>query len=479
MASPEKYSYFIAKCMNLESLHKCIHSGIWACQERNNPPHPLDLLISAHQNGPVIIIFSVNNQRGWHGYSESLFDSKLNKCSPESEQDDSYICKQEDSTNPLDIQHLEPSVNITKKWHYFHVKWLKHFLSISKQACLSFESTHHLLLKEGNSVNNARNWQQLSESVGRELCNLIDQRLNKLHMDRQLKEEAKKKPSFFKDEENDVSINGHWASVIEKVQAELGKLHLVCPFGSQRYNCSVQGSDSDVFIVYQAKTTQVLSLSPPRQTIKNSEKESMDYTVLEIQRYCELLASGDPRCIETLFLVNTETLVVASEEWKNLCTFRQLFLTRSCFDKYMKEAQGNTGLKQLQKWKESNKELQKLTPKLNKLGYIALRLLQNARDMVSFHTLKVFRDCDSIERKELLDVRQGLYNYSDYFALVERYLSEIADQEICFKMHTDDDVKSKVDHWLITCRIQDLQLHPPVICNQNSTSTTLNTFPCM
>lgn len=229
MASAEKFSYFIAKCINLESLHKCIHSGIWACQERKNPPHPLDLLISAHQNGPVIIIFSVNNQHGWHGYSESLFDSKLNMCSPESEQD-VLICKQEDTTKALDIQGLDT----TSKWHYFQVKWLKHFLSISKQACLGFESTHHLLLKAGNSVNNARNWQELSESVGRELCNLIDQHLNKLQMERQLKEDAKKKPSFFKEEEHAVSISGHWASIIEKVQAELGKIHLVCPFGSQR-----------------------------------------------------------------------------------------------------------------------------------------------------------------------------------------------------------------------------------------------------
>lgn len=46
-------------------------------------------------------------------------------------------------------------------------------------------------------------------------------------------------------------------------------LNKICLFWL-RYNCSVQESDNDIFIVYQAKTIQVLSLSPPRQTIKVS-----------------------------------------------------------------------------------------------------------------------------------------------------------------------------------------------------------------
>lgn len=42
----------------------------------------------------------------------------------------------------------------------------------------------------------------------------------------------------------------------------------------KRYNLCTPESDTDMFIVYQAKTKDVLGFNPPKQTIKVSGEES-------------------------------------------------------------------------------------------------------------------------------------------------------------------------------------------------------------
>ena len=60
---------------------------------------------------------------------------------------------------------------------------------------------------------------------------------------------------------------------------------------------------------------------------QNSDTEGCDYTILELHRYCDLLASGDPRCVETLFL-HESTIVKCSREWGKLKEKSLVFLTR-------------------------------------------------------------------------------------------------------------------------------------------------------
>ncbi|KAI8780591.1 hypothetical protein BgiBS90_017942, partial [Biomphalaria glabrata] len=379
-------TYFICKCANLESLQHCIQTGVWACQDRSNPPHPKDLLVSAYSQGSVVFIYSVNNQRGWHGYAQSVRDSLPESTNNYSQCDhscDSKFCGKNFKQKVQGDSESSEDGSSTKTWYFFKIVWMKNFLDFNKQECLPFENTTELLLPDGTPLNKARNWQQVSQEVGRRVCCLIDEHHQKLCLEKQMKRMTKSslyEESFLKQEEASITTETDgWVTAVEKVKRELGKVHLVCPFGSQRYNCSVAQSDQDIFIVYQAKTTQMLSLDPPRQTIKNSEKLFVDYTVLELQRYCELLLMGDQRCVETLFLSDTKALYLASPEWKELCRVRDKLLTKSCFEKYLKEAQGTNGLKQLEKWKVSNSEVEDLPPQLNKLAYICLRLLQNAR----------------------------------------------------------------------------------------------------
>ncbi|KAH9493083.1 hypothetical protein Btru_022770 [Bulinus truncatus] len=497
MSLSKDVSYFICKCKNLESLQQCIETGVWACQDRISPPHPEDLLTNAHEKGSVILIYSVNNQHGWHGYAQSMYNLSLDEI--ENNEHKAVCCTNDtisstitsqittDPTQatisvtgenfkqqqPADIEEENKLTfsnenlnfnNASKKYHFFRILWLKHFLKYNRQECLHFKSTDNLLLFDGTPVNKARNWQQVNEDIGKKICTLIDQHYDHLNLMQELKKEARlslNNESFFKHEEAKITLeNTGWNYAVEKVKKELGKVHLVCPFGSQRYNCSVADSDQDIFIVYQARTIQMLSLDPPRQTIKNSEKKSVDYTVLELQRYCDLLLAGDQKCVETLFLIDTEATYFASPEWKELDNIREGLLTRSCFEKYLREAQGNNGLKQITKWKLGNPESEELPPKINKLAYVCLRLLQNAREIMKLGTLKVFRTNDSIEWKELHDIRSGKYNYSNLMNLLTRYLTEMDEHRDCGLHDNLVEVKHLIESWLIKCRLQDLHLNP-------------------
>ncbi|KAK3103576.1 hypothetical protein FSP39_020312 [Pinctada imbricata] len=117
--------------------------------------------------------------------------------------------------------------------------------------------------------------------------------------------------------------------------------------------------------------------------VKNSEKEVCDYTIHEVHRYCELLLSGDHRCIETLYL-HPSTVYKSSDEYSQLCSQRHLFCKRNCLDKYLRDATGSKGTKLFDRWiselqhKGTNLE-DDMPQKLNKLAYVIIRLLQNAK----------------------------------------------------------------------------------------------------
>ncbi|XP_005105256.1 uncharacterized protein LOC101860115 [Aplysia californica] len=464
-------TYFVVKCAAIENLHRCIETGIWACRDRQYPPHPKDLLSSAHEKGRVILVFSVNNQHGWHGYCESNFNCRdlknVSENATKKEIDTVYVDCDCDNLGDTSGPSNNGNEDDASPWHRFPVTWKVHLQDMSKLACLSSEKTKHLQLPDGSPVNKARNWQQISEDTGGQLCSLINEyREGLLQKKREmdLAKEMQCEVSFFKDEEHAVDSKsqsssefGGWDVVIEKVQRELGKVHLACPFGSQRYNCNLPGSDNDIFLVYQAKTTDILGLDPPKQTIKNSDRAVVDYTILEIQRYCELLVAGDPRCIETLFLSKDEGLALASEQWEQLQAIRNTLLTQKCLEKYMKEAQGTTGVKQLQKWRSNNGLTEQLPHKLSKLGYIVLRLLQNARDMCVSGSLQVYRKTDSTERQELLAARNGEFSYTELMDVCRRYQEEIEPLKPSLPASLKE-ARADVQKWLLDCRLEDLQL---------------------
>ena len=128
----------------------------------------------------------------------------------------------------------------TSTWHYFEVKWRTEFISSFGEMCLPCSKTAHLLLPDGSPLNKARNWQEVSADVGAEVCALVDKMYFSLVEKRRKQEEAKlaAKPLPFIQADRDLDVQEdserYWRCIMEKVERELGCVHLACPFGSQR-----------------------------------------------------------------------------------------------------------------------------------------------------------------------------------------------------------------------------------------------------
>ncbi|KAL3842076.1 hypothetical protein ACJMK2_020141 [Sinanodonta woodiana] len=483
--------FFIAKCTNIQSLKKCVNTCEWACKDRDKPPHPKDILNEAFTSGKVTIIFSVNNCHGWHGYvemigpaekqmgencvmSKSISDHPLRNNKDHTHNDiesfttESNFLTSDTVSLPADelIQTktlIQDPENRTcdqfsvqeNHWYYFPVRWQVNFIHEFGEQCLPSKETDNLVAVDGTPINKARNWQEVSPDVGQKMCFLIDNHYKFLYDKRNLKlqQSLEKKPDpFYRAQSGEVEEQ-MWKKVVDKVERELGKVHLACPFGSQRYNLHKAESDTDMFIVYQANTKDLLGFDPPKHTVKNSDHEECDYTIHEVHRYCELILNGDPRCVETLFL-HPASLVQASLEWKNLVSKRMLFLNIQCLDKYLRDAEGSRGIKQLRRWCDDNPLATVLNIKMCKLLYIVVRLLQNAKNIVDGQPLEIYRSEGSEERKLLMSIRAGDFPVVQAWSIIESLQTEISSKRdsLSTQSVTDDAAKTQMEEWLIQMR---------------------------
>ena len=321
----EEKCYFIVKCRNIESLKKCYETGKWACRDRVAPPHPRCVLTGRLERQPVVLIFSVNNCHGWHGYCEmisfptsndknmdyctmapksttEIIDDKSdssvktrdsfliavnksnstskmsdgseagsNKSNVDAEmidrpeggtvsKSDSEITVSDDTvdnsdpgsdlksesiltaknkneghlnTNACDIpveQQADPN------WYYFNVEWKTIYLKVFGQQCLPSGRTEGFLLMDNVKVNQARNWQELPEEIGKLMCQMIDDYYSELKQKSQVKHKAlaSKRPTPYLTSDIHESNQSDWQKIVAKIEVELGQVHLACPFGSQR-----------------------------------------------------------------------------------------------------------------------------------------------------------------------------------------------------------------------------------------------------
>lgn len=312
--------YFITKCASIKALRQCVDTGIWACRERVNPPQPHEVLSSAFRQSAVILIFSVNNCHGWHGYSRMITETKLatkakvpkdlaNKANIQKDlasktnipkdltcmhcqysEKGTFLFGEESNTSTITVRcdaykSLEKEkagsetfnaltedfeicrcgsrislFDVTEKivarsaeekyggsqsayetWHYFNIKWEKQFIEKFGEACVSFVATKDTQLPDGSLLNKSRNWQELPADTGMNICRLIDEQWENLEVHRKNLEAvqvaARQSPFLGKDivSGSDNDSAHYWKLVIEKVEQKLGKVHLACPFGSQRY----------------------------------------------------------------------------------------------------------------------------------------------------------------------------------------------------------------------------------------------------
>ena len=219
-------TYFVAKCVNMDSLKRSAKNNIWACCDRKFPPHPRHLLTEALKTGEVILLFSVNNCHGWHGYARVL-----NKPGSVSVQDFNA------SLDPNDTKLVikDKSDNEEPEWQRFKIEWKQLYLREHGEQCLSSSETEDLLCTDGQPMNKARNFQDVPSDIGELVCQKIDTHYNQLTLKRQKKlEEQRQKlpPPFFQPGvEQDPQVI--WEKLVHKVEG-MGKVLLACAFGSQR-----------------------------------------------------------------------------------------------------------------------------------------------------------------------------------------------------------------------------------------------------
>ncbi|XP_071121068.1 uncharacterized protein [Mytilus edulis] len=457
MEVKDKIRYFIAKCANIKSLQTCINNSRWACRNRvTSHIQPREILSSALQTSNVIIIFSVNNCHGWHGYVEMQSEPKMDANS--NKEFDGNSEKSDDGAGGKEILNSNNSKkdDDLSPWFYFNLKWITEYSSQFGEQCLPFQKTANFYCIDKTLLNKARNWHEIDEETGQELCKQMDEHYKKLKIKQEEKiklHESRLPPPFMRPASNTENFMENWSQLVKKVENELGTVLLACPFGSQRYNLDTEKSDMDMFVIYQADTKSLLGFDKqPPQTVKSSEREALDYTVHEVYRYGELLLAGDHRCVETLFLQES-SYVGSSDTFKQLLSKRNLFLNSLCLDKYLRDALGNKGLKLFEKWTKDKPYDLQMTERESKLGYIIIRLLQNAKNVVDKEDLQVFRLNDSPERNLLMSLKSMENIPPIQFVLDEiNRLKNYIDENKDSVPEASEEFKLFMNDWILTLR---------------------------
>ncbi|VDI12630.1 Hypothetical predicted protein [Mytilus galloprovincialis] len=173
--------YFIAKCANIKSLQTCINNSRWACRDRiTYHSQPRETLSSAFQTSNVIIIFSVNNCHGWHGYVEMHSKPKIDANSNKEFDVDS------DKSDNVAAGKEMPNSDNSKKdddqspWFYFNLKWITEYSTQFGEQCFPFQKTANFYCIDKTLLNKARNWHEIDEETGQELCKQKDEHYKKL-----------------------------------------------------------------------------------------------------------------------------------------------------------------------------------------------------------------------------------------------------------------------------------------------------------
>lgn len=218
--------YFVCKCATLASFRQSVETGVWACKDRDSSPHPRETLTQALGEGTVVLIFSVNNCHGWHGVCEMISaPGEVNLDRAENASHDGPGFDTGRSSNSI-------------IWHRFRVRWRTAFIRKFGERCLSSQTTSELCRFDGQPVNKCRNLEELPEDVGETICSMIEEHYN--HLCEKLKEKenaqlSKQPEPFLNDVKEQMDFQTTWRKLVEKVERDLGKVLLACPFGSQRY----------------------------------------------------------------------------------------------------------------------------------------------------------------------------------------------------------------------------------------------------
>ena len=121
------------------------------------------------------------------------------------------------------------------EWRYFTIAWKVIYIREFGERCLHSSETENFNDLSGSPVNKSRNWQELPVETGERLCYLMEWFYNSLCLKREekLRTQLENVPVPFYNTDNQ-SSNQTWTEIVKKVEQDLGKVILACPFGSQR-----------------------------------------------------------------------------------------------------------------------------------------------------------------------------------------------------------------------------------------------------
>jgi predicted nucleotidyltransferase len=242
-----------------------------------------------------------------------------------------------------------------------------------------------------------------------------------------------------------------------------GKYLFAAYVGSRAFNLHTPASDADLYICWAAATESVIGLCPPRLATKNSPTDPVDdFTIFEVRRTVELLATCDHRTVECLFLQNNSCIALVSPEWEKLVARRNEFLCKRLVQHYISHIETEmhrvrAEVRQHQFNSQEDPELAKVRPetlrKVCKKCYIAVRLIRLAEHAVEGKELPIWIDRGTARHNRLMKIRAQDFDYQEVLDEVGQRLDVVKAQLTESTLPEDaGHMREFLENWLIDIR---------------------------
>lgn len=208
-------------------------------------------------------------------------------------------------------------------------------------------------------------------------------------------------------------------------------------WGSQSHNLALPTSDVDYSACYVADLRDLLSMTPPPETIDGKKP---DFTVHEVGKLCPLLLKGNPNVVEMLF---TEKYVIEDGYWKELKAERKRFLSKQSVKEYIGYAKG-----QLHKLAAGTSLHTKGGELSEKWSYHLVRLLKDALQIAIGNEPRIWKE--GSEREYLMKIRTGEIGPNEVERVAKELIGKIDALQPWPLPDTGD--KAWLNDWLLRVR---------------------------
>ncbi len=169
--------------------------------------------------------------------------------------------------------------------------------------------------------------------------------------------------------------------------------------GSRCFNLNIATSDWDWVGVYVAPLPSLVGLHL-KPLVESYVTDKPNTSFHEIRRFAEMLNSGTPAAMESLFC---DTMIHMTQPWIQLREMRNKFVTKECINKYIQYGQG-----QLKKYLAGQPVHTTGGKPGKKWLYHVIRLAKQAFKLTQGELTNNWHTGE--EREEILAIRQGNYN---------------------------------------------------------------------